>query len=56
MKNYLMEESGQYTIRMSIQAESKEEALEKFENILNDEIPRYLNLESIDEEIEEFDW
>lgn len=56
MKNYLIDESGQYKIRMSVQAESKEEALEKFESILYDEIPLYLNLESMDTEVEEFNW
>ena len=55
MKNYLIEESGQYKIRMNVQAESKDEAVEKFESILYDEIPLYLNLESTDTEIEDFD-
>lgn len=53
MKMYLIEESGQYTIRMSVQAESKEEALEQFESILYDEIPLYLNLEATDTEVED---
>lgn len=54
MKNYLIEESGQYTIRMNIQANNKEEALAKFEDIIYEEIPLYLNLESNDTEVEEF--
>lgn len=56
MKMYLIEESGQYTIRMSVQSETKEEALKKFESILDDETPLYLNLESMDTEVEEFNW
>lgn len=55
MKHYLIEESGQYKIRMNVQAENKDEALEKVESILYDEIPLYLNLESTDIEVEEFD-
>lgn len=56
MKMFLIEESGQYKIRMSVQAETKEEALEKFEDIIYEEIPLYLNLESNDTEVEDFNW
>ncbi len=55
MKNYYIEESGQYTIKINIDAESKDEALEKLDDILSDELPIYLNLESTDTEVEDWD-
>ena len=54
MKNYLIEESGQYKIKINIDAENEEEALEKLEEILDKELPIYMNIEVYDTQIEEY--
>ena len=56
MKSYLIEESGQYKIKINVHAESEEEALVKFNNILYDELPLYINLKPTDQEIKEWNW
>lgn len=53
MKNFFINESGQYKIRMRIQAGTKLKALGKFEDIVCNETPSYLELEPIDREVEE---
>lgn len=54
MKNYLIEESGQYKIKINIDAENKDEALDKLEEILDEELPIYMNIEVYDTQIEEY--
>lgn len=54
MKNYLIEESGQYKIKINIDAENEEEALEKLEEILDKELPIYMNIEVYDTQIKEY--
>ena len=44
MKNYLIEESGHYKIRINVDAENEEEATVKLNNILYDELPLYIQL------------
>lgn len=54
MKNYLIEESGQYKIKINIDAENEEEALEKLEEILDKELPIYMNIEVYDTQTKEY--
>ena len=54
MKNYYFEESGYYKIRKNIEADSKEEAIKKYEDWLDDEVyTGCIDLESEDSEITE---
>lgn len=54
MKNYYFEESGYYKIRKNIEAESKEEAIQKYEEWVDDEFyTGYIDLESEDRDITE---
>lgn len=54
MKNYLIEESGQYKIKINIDAENKDEALDKLAEILDNELPIYMNIKVYDTQIEEY--
>lgn len=54
MKNYLIEESGHYKIRINIDAANEEEALVNLNNILYDELPLYINLQAHNRELEEY--
>ena len=54
MKNYLITESGQYKIKINIDAENKDEALDKLEEILDKELPIYMNIEVYDTQVEEY--
>lgn len=54
MKNYYIEESGQYKIRKHIDAYNKEGAIEDYEDWLNEEFySGYIELESKDREVTE---
>ncbi len=54
MTNYYFEESGYYKIRKNIEADSKEEAIKKYEDWLDDEFyTGCIDLESEDSEITE---
>lgn len=44
MKNYLIEESGYYRIRINIDAEDEDDAIVNLHNILYDELPLYIQL------------
>lgn len=44
MKNYLIEESGYYKIRINIDAEDEGDAMINLHNILYDELPLYIQL------------
>lgn len=44
MKNYLIEESGHYKIRINIDAEDEDDAIVNLHNILYDELPLYIQL------------
>lgn len=50
MKNYYIEESGYYKIRVNIDAENEEDAVDR----LYDELPMYINIEADDREITEW--
>lgn len=54
MKNYLIEERGQYEIKINVDAENEEEALIKLNNILYDELPMYIRVEPYNTELEEY--
>lgn len=54
MKNYLIEEQGQYKIKINVDAENEEEATVKLNNILYDELPLYIQLEPHNTQLEEF--
>lgn len=54
MKNYLIEESGQYKIKINVDAENEEEATVKLNNILYDELPLYIQLEPHNTQLEEY--
>lgn len=54
MKNYLIEERGQYEIKINVDAEDEEEALIKLNNILYDELPLYIRVKPDDRELEEY--
>lgn len=54
MKNYLIEERGQYEIKINVDAENEEEALIKLNNILYDELPLYIRVKPNDRELEEY--
>lgn len=54
MKNYLIEEQGQYEIKINVDAENEEEATVKLNNILYDELPLYIQLEPHNTQLEEF--
>lgn len=44
MKNYYIEESGHYKIRINIDAEDEGDAMINLHNILYDELPLYIQL------------
>lgn len=54
MKNYYIEEQGQYEIKINVDAENEEEALIKLNNILYDELPLYIRVKPDDRELEEY--
>ena len=54
MKNYLITESGLYKIKINIDAENEEEALDKLEEILDKELPTYIDIEVYDTQFEEY--
>lgn len=54
MKNYYIEEKGQYEIKINVDAENEEEALIKLNNILYDELPLYIRVKPDDRELEEY--
>ncbi|MFR9276532.1 MAG: hypothetical protein ACLVK5_00295 [Peptoniphilus senegalensis] len=54
MKNYYIEERGQYEIKINIDAENEEEALIKLNNIIYDELPMYIRVKPNDRELEEY--
>ena len=54
MKNYYIEEQGQYEIKINVDAENEEEALVKLNNILYDELPLYIRVKPNDRELEEY--
>lgn len=54
MKNYYIEEKGQYEIKINVDAENEEEALIKLNNILYDELPMYIRVRPINREFEEY--
>ena len=54
MKNYYIEERGQYEIKINVDAENEEEALIKLNNILYDELPMYIRVRPINREFEEY--
>lgn len=54
MKNYYIEEQGQYEIKINVDAENEEEALIKLNNILYDELPLYIRVKPNDRELEEY--
>lgn len=54
MKNYYIEERGQYEIKINVDAENEEEALVKLNNILYDELPMYIRVKPINRELEEY--
>lgn len=54
MKNYYIEERGQYEIKINVDAENEEEALIKLNNILYDELPMYIRVKPNDRELEEY--
>lgn len=54
MKNYLIEEQGQYEIKINVDAENEEEATVKLNNILYDELPLYIQLEPHNTQLEEY--
>lgn len=54
MKNYLIEENGQYKIKINIDAENEDEAIDKLEEILDKELPIYMNIEVYDTQLEEY--
>lgn len=52
MTNYYFEESGNYKIRKNIEADSKEEAIQRYEEWLDNEFySGYIDLESNDREV-----
>lgn len=52
MTNYYFEESGNYKIRKNIKADSKEEAIQRYEEWLDDEFySGHIDLESNDREV-----
>lgn len=54
MTNYYFEESGYYKIRKNIEAENKEEAIQRYEEWVDDEFyTGYIDLESEDRDITE---
>lgn len=53
MKNYYIEERGQYEIKINVDAENEEEALVKLNNILYDELPMYIRVEPNNRELKE---
>lgn len=53
MKNYLIEERGQYEIKINVDAENEEEALIKLNNILYEELPMYIRIEPNNRELKE---
>lgn len=44
MKNYYIEESGHYKIRINIDAEDENDAIVNLHNTLYDELPLYIQL------------
>lgn len=44
MKNYYIEESGHYKIRINIDAEDENDAIVNLHNMLYDELPLYIQL------------
>jgi hypothetical protein len=54
MKNYLIEESGLYRIKINIDAENEAEAVDKLEEILDEELPIYMDIEVYDTQTEEY--
>ncbi|MDU2116017.1 MAG: hypothetical protein E7E84_06675 [Peptoniphilus lacydonensis] len=44
MKKYYIEESGHYKIRINIDAEDEDDAIVNLHNILYDELPLYIQL------------
>lgn len=54
MKNYYIEERGQYEIKINVDAENEEEALIQLNNILYDELPMYIRVKPNDRELEEY--
>lgn len=56
MTNYYIEESGYYKITKNIEANSEEEAIQRYEEWLDDEFySGYIDLESSDREVFEGD-
>lgn len=53
MKNYYIEERGQYEIKINVDAENEEEALINLNNILYDELPMYIRVEPNNRELKE---
>lgn len=54
MNKYLIEESGQYKIKINVDAENEEEATINLNNILYDELPLYIQLEPDKTQMEEY--
>lgn len=54
MKNYLIEESGQYKMKINIDAENEDDALDKLVEILDNELPIYMNTKVYDTQIKEY--
>lgn len=54
MNNYLITESGLYKIKINIQAENEDEALDKLAEILDNELPIYMNIKVYDTQTEEY--
>ena len=54
MKNYYIEQRGQYEIKINVDAENEEEAVIKLNNILYDELPMYIRVEPHNTELEEY--
>lgn len=54
MKNYYIEQRGQYEIKINVDAENEKEALIRLNNILYDELPMYIRVEPHDTALEEY--